>query len=99
MRATLSALGVVLLHSAPASAQSLQLDPTDPTAVDPFESQGELPVSLDRIKRALDRPPPANGRSRLLNLTEFVVVVGTAPTLPLFGDDDLSGGPVAQHAC
>ena len=29
----------------------------------------------------------------MLNLTEFVVVVGTAPTLPLFGDDDLSGGP------
>ena len=86
-------IAVVLLHCAPASAQSLQLDPTDPTAVDPSESQGELPVSLDRIKRALDRQPPTDGRSRLLNFTEFVVVVGTAPKLPLFGDDDLSGGP------
>ena len=101
MRATLLALSmaVVALQPAAVAAQGVVQAQTEPVAVERASSEGELPVSLDRIKRALSRAPPADGRPQLLDFTEFVVVVGKAPEISLFGDADLSGGPARSiHA-
>ncbi len=91
---------VVALHcAAPVVAQDVRPAQTNPSIDDGGRTQDELPVSLDRIKRALDRPPPTDGHARLLDFTEFVVVVGTAPDVPLFEEGDFSGGPVgSMHA-
>ena len=82
------------LQTAPVAAQVILATPTEPVAVDRDPSQVELPVSLDRIKRGLERESTTDpSRLRLLDLTEYVVVVAEAPALSLFGDTDLSGGP------
>ena len=97
----LSALSIVavVLQAVPVAAQVIVPPPTEPVAVDRALFDAGLPVSLDRIKRALDRTPPADGRPRLLNLTEYVVVVGKAPEISLFGGVDLGGGPFrSMHA-
>ena len=88
---------VVALHcAAPVVAQDVRPAQTNPSIDDGGRTQDELPVSLDRIKRALDRPAPTDGHARLLDFTEFVVVVGTAPDVPLFEEGDFSGGPVGS---
>ena len=91
---------VVALHcAAPVVAQDVRPAQTNPSVDDGGRTQDELPVSLDRIKRALDRPAPTDGHARLLDFIEFVVVVGTAPDVPLFEEGDFSGGPVgSMHA-
>ena len=88
-RSALSMAVVVLLCASPMTAQT----DTERASQERGQSSQELPVSLDRIKRSLNRPPSADGESRLLELTEFVVVVGTAPELPLFEEGDFDGGP------
>ena len=89
---------VVAAQSVPVAAQVILPTATAPI-VDPARLENDLPVSLDRISRALEEIPPADGRSRWLNLTEYVIVVGEAPQISLFGNADLSGGPMrSMHA-
>ena len=101
LRPTLAALSIVVVavQSEPVAAQVVLPTPAEHVVVDPVRAQDDLPVSLDRIKRALDEPLSAGERSRWLNLTEYVVVIGEAPELSLFGGNDLNGGPMgSMHA-
>ena len=94
MRLVLSVfVGVgVAFQPALESAQDLVPAAPEPAAVTPAEAEGELPVSLDRIWRALGQPAHADERLRFLDLTEYVIVVGEAPETSMFGDTDLSAG-------
>ena len=82
----------VAFQTALVAAQVLRPAAPEPAAVSPAPADGELPVSLDRIRRALNHTDPADERLRLLDLTEYVVVVGEAPETSMFGDADLSAG-------
>ncbi len=53
----------------------------------------ELPVSLDRIKRQLDRLPPTHERS-LLRLSYYIEVYGRLPRIDLVQGFDVHNGPV-----
>ena len=87
-------LGVgVAFQTALVAAQDLSPAAPEPAAVAPAPPDGELPVSLDRIRRALSQAAPGDERLRLLDLTEYVVVVGEAPATSMLGDADLSAGP------
>ena len=92
MRPSLAALllAVVILQTAPAAAQLILPAPTDRVVTDRASSEDEPPVSLDRIRRALDRPVNPS-HPHLLDLTEYVFVVADAPELPLFDDADVRG--------
>lgn len=94
MRLTLFVfMGVgVAFQTALVAAQVLRPAAPEPAAVSHAPADGELPVSLDRIRRALNQTAPADERLRLLDLTEYVVVVGEAPEISMFGDADLSAG-------
>ena len=99
MRLALSGLvGVgVAFRTALVAAQVLLPAAPEPGAAAPALAGGELPVSLDRIRRALDRIGPADERLRLLDLREYVVVVGEAPETSMFGKDDLSAGAAGSN--
>ena len=82
------------LMTSMASAQVLLPDDaTKPITQDQAELNDELPTSTDRIKRILDSAP-AEISGRLLDLTEYVLVVGQPPTLSLFGEENLKRGIV-----
>ena len=90
---------VVALQTAPVAAQIVLPTPTEPVAVDRATSEGELAVSLDRIRRALDSSAKAGPlRLRIPDVREYVFVVGEAPEVSLFGDTDLSRGAGAVGA-
>ena len=90
---------VVALQTAPVAAQIVLSTPTEPVAVDRAASEGELAVSLDRIRRALDNSAEAGApRLRIPDVREYVFVVGKAPEVSLFGDTDLSRGAGAVGA-
>ena len=90
---------VVALQTAPVAAQIVLPTPTEPVAVDRTASEGELAVSLDRIRRALDSSAEAGApRLRIPDVREYLFVVGKAPEVSLFGDTDLSRGAGAVGA-
>ena len=58
----------------------------------------ELPVSLERIKRQLDRLPVGDGKRNLLRLSYYVEVYGRAPRINVIQNFDIHNGPVPYGA-
>lgn len=54
----------------------------------------DLPVSLERIKRQLDRLPLAKSEQDVLRLSFYVRVYGRAPKVNVFEGFDVHNGPV-----
>jgi hypothetical protein len=54
----------------------------------------ELPVSLERIKRRLDKLPETEESRSLLRLNYYIDVYGRAPKINVFEDFDLHTGPI-----
>jgi hypothetical protein len=54
----------------------------------------DLPVSLERIKRQLDRLPVAKNEQDVLRLSFYVRVYGQAPAVNVFEGFDVHNGPV-----
>ena len=57
-------------------------------------SSTELPVSLERVRRKLDRLPSSQGERNLLRLNYYIEVYGRAPDLDLLKGFDIHDGPV-----
>ena len=77
----------------------LMAAPTVPAAagqVDGGEllSSTELPVSLERIRRRLDRLPARQEERDLLRLSYYIEVYGRAPDIDLLEGFDIHNGPV-----
>ena len=91
-----SLLVVITLAAAPAPAQIiLPTDATEPKGRASVEPTDAVAVSTERIKQILDGAP-VQVSGRLLDLTEYVLVVGEPPDLSLFGDDDLARGTAGR---
>ena len=58
----------------------------------------ELPVSLERIKRQLDRLPVGDWERNLLRLSYYVEVYGRAPRINVIQNFDIHNGPVPYGA-
>ena len=58
----------------------------------------ELPVSMDRIRRQLERLPPNTDGETLLELSYYVEVYGLAPQIDIIRDFDVRNGPVPYSA-
>ena len=58
----------------------------------------ELPVSLERIKRQLDRLPPTHEKRSLLRLSYYIEVYGRLPRIDLVQGFDVHNGPVPYGA-
>ncbi len=72
---------------------SSQSTVAEPVAAD------EIPVSVDRIKRHLDRALRAPNAQRLLRLNDYVTVYARLPALDLIENTfDLSDGPIPDGA-
>lgn len=54
----------------------------------------ELPVSLERIRRKLDRLPASDEERNLLRLDYYIEVYGRAPALNALDGFDIHNGPV-----
>ena len=54
----------------------------------------ELPVSLERIKRQLDRLPPTRKERSLLRLSYYIEVYGRSPRIDIVRGFDVHNGPV-----
>ena len=79
-----SALVAATLVASSVSAQGVQRDQPQPAEAESTAAANELPVSVERIRRSLERMPADATHDRpVLGLREFVVVVGEAPA-PLF---------------
>ena len=58
----------------------------------------ELPVSLERIKRQLDRLRPTHEERSLLRLSYYIQVYGRSPRIDLMQGFDVHNGPVPYGA-
>ncbi len=58
----------------------------------------KLPVSLERIKRQLDRLPPTHEERSLLRLSSYIEVYGRLPRIDLVQGFDVHNGPVPYGA-
>jgi len=58
----------------------------------------ELPVSLDRIKRQLDRLPSAQEKRSLLRLNYYIEVYGRSPGINIVRGFDVYNGPVPYRS-
>src|SRR5262245_25943098 len=81
------ALALVVALGSPASA----------LAQSQAAAKDELPVSLARIKRALNQPAPSKMLEGL-KISYFVSVTAENPPIDLFKDFDLKHGPVPHSA-
>ena len=53
-----------------------------------------LPVSLERIKRRLDRLTPTHEERSLLRLSDYIEVYGRLPRIDLVQGFDVHNGPI-----
>ena len=58
----------------------------------------ELPISLERIKRKLDRLPDSDQERSMLRLSYYVEVYGRAPRINVMEGFDVHNGPVPYSA-
>ena len=58
----------------------------------------ELPVSLERIRRQLDRLAVRDAKRNLLRLNYYVEVYGRAPRINVIQNFDIHNGPVPHGA-
>ena len=92
MAAAAFALTLMLL-TMPAAAGNGQ----NPDQEAPFDVAA-LPISLDRIKRQLDRLPVVEGPQNVLRLSFYVRVYAPAPPIRVFEGFDLRHGPAPFSA-
>ena len=69
----------------------------DTTSVSVLNAE-KLPVSLERIKRQLNRLPTREDDRNLLRLSYYVKVYGQAPRVSVIRDFDIHDGPVPYGA-
>ncbi len=76
---------------------TIALDGQAPEGDTPLEAV-DLPVSLERIKRQLERLPVAKSEQDVLRLNFYVRVYGRAPKVNVFEGFDMHNGPVPYAA-
>ncbi len=67
-------------------------------SAEPVLDAVELPVSLERIKRRLDKLPETKEGRSLLRLNYYIDVYGRAPGINVFESFDLHTGPIPYGA-
>ena len=93
MRFPLSVVLCCSLTIASAAAATAQ----EPS-VAPLLNAEDLPVSLERIKRQLDRLPVGDDERNMLRLSYYVEVYGRAPRINVIRNFDIHNGPVPYGA-
>lgn len=81
----------------PLTGQQSELAEQQSETDEPLESV-ELPVSLERIRKELDRLPAAKSEQDVLRLSFYVRVYGRAPDINVLEGYDLHNGPVPYGA-
>ena len=81
---------VLALSMVTAGAKTARKTATEDTVLNAVE----LPISLERIRRKLDRLPASDEERNLLRLDYYIEVYGHAPDLNVLDGFDIHNGPV-----